>query len=462
MSNQMDFFSILDEEHLPSPQSRDDMNLVEIVLGTPKPRGKDPEREASTPWDEGKRSYDITINENSYRVDWKSLIPNEEGEPEHREFYRSVECNRGLPGPHAEDVIVALLKLTAKQHFEEEKIQITCHQLLNLMRWNKTKYYYERLRETLHQLVGMSVHTNAIYHPEKKRYVERAFNILSDIEIDDDGRLKDANCYIRWAKGTFELFQMGYTKPLDTDFFYSLNDPITKRMYRWLDKHLRRSASVEIDVLEFAQKVLGYGITYQYPSQVTRKLEPKLEQLKDRGFCRSNTIKDKAFKSGSKFHFQRVSTYTSVVYPTRQNVLTALTERQVYQDTAQELVSKYGWERCLRQIEHLDYKIEEGNPPNNPGGWLTRAISHSDGNGYQLPDKLENLMQEARKETQRWCAEAFDAMTEGEKKEMKRELLSTATDETRRKIALESPDAIFKMMRLRNQKLLLTQRPIQP
>ena len=462
MSKQADLFKREDKQHLPTPQSHDDLNLIEIVLGMPKARGATASKTTSTPWKKGERSYDITMDNNSYRIEWTSLISTQGKETEERHFYRSIECNRGLPGPYAEDVIVALLKLTAEEHFEKDKIRITCHQLLDLMRWNKTKYYYDRLRETLHQLVGMSVHTNAVFHPEKNRYVEKAFNIFSDMEIDDDGRLKDADCYVRWAKGTFELFQMGFTKPLDTEFFYSLEDPMAKRLYRWLDKHLRRSTAVEIDVLELAHKVLNYGVNYEYPSQILRKLKPRLDILKQKGFCRYDIIDDESHPSGSKFRFQRISMYTSVIYPTRANVRAALTERQVYSDTAEMLIRRYGWEPCLRQIEHLDYKIEQGEAPKSPGGWLKRAITHNDGEGYQLPAELEQLMDEAREETQRWCAEAFDAMTNQEKTNLKDGLLSAVSPKTRERIRKKSPGAIFQLVRLRNQKLLLTERPVEP
>ena len=461
-SKQLDIFSRLDEAYLTSNDARDDMNLVEVVLGIVRPgSGRRKKGEVVTPWSPGERTYDIKLTENSYRIDWEASVLLPDGSKETRQFYRSVECNRGLPGPHAEDIFIALLKLTAEKHFDEDKISLTCHQLLELMQWNKTKYYYNRLRETLHQLVGMSVHTNAIWHPEKKRYVERAFNIFSDMEIDDDSRHADAGCYVRWAKGVFELFQMGYTKPLDTEFFYSLEDPMSKRMYRWLDKHLRRSTIVEIDVLEFAQKVLGYGLSYQYPSEVTRKLEPKLNDLYKRGFCRWETIIDANFASRVKYAFYRVTPYTSVVYPTRENILAALVERQVYRETAEELIDTHGWEPCLRQIDHLDYNISAGEAPENPGGWLKRAISYNDGKGFKLPGELEDVIKNARVETQRWCAEMYEAMSPIERETLKQEILASADTETRALLKQDNSQAHHRFLKLRNQRLLTLRREIE-
>lgn len=464
MMEQLDIFEQLDRSHLPSHDGRDDMNLAEVILGVVRPgSGQRNKGKKTTPWPSGSRNYDITLTENEYRIEWRSTFPQSDGSSEEKTLYRSVECNRGLPGPHAEDILIALLKLTAEQHFEEDRISLTCHQLLDMMQWNKTKYYYRRLRETLHQLVGMSVHTNAIYHPEKNRYVERAFNIFSDMEISGDGRLKNADCYVRWAKGVFELFQMGYTKPLDTEFFYALDDPMTKRIYRWLDKHLRRTTFVEIDVLEFAHKIIGYGLSYSYPSQVTRKLNPKLNELHARGFCRWENVKDKSSPSGSKYVFHRITPYTSVIYPTRKNILDAMVERGVRKKIAVQLLQAYGWEPCLRQIEHLDYNLSQGNGPENPGGWLTRAIKYEDGTGYSLPDELEEMMMQARKETQRWCAEMYDAMTPAERKQLRSEIYQNADSATRRKLREEDESENRSLLlKLRNQHLLTRQRRPAP
>lgn len=428
---QLSMLHELDEQYLSSPDGRDDLNLLEILLGVvqssrSKAKGDDVVR---TPWTPGERPYDIEITSTSLKIEWRAQIQLPDGTTEFREFYRAVECNRGLPGPHVEDVLVALLKLTAEHHFEEKKLNLTCHQLLELMQWNTTGYYYQRLRDVLHQLVGMSIHTNAIYNPSKGKYVERAFNILSDMEIDEDGRLSDADCYVRWATGIFELFQWNYTKPLDTHFFYSLNDPMTKRIYRWLDKHLRRASFIEVDVLEFAQKILGYGLSYKYPSQVKRKLRPKLDDLHSRGFVRHEIHKDPQMPSGAKYVFYRVSPYTSVLYPTRDNIIEALTERQVYDQVANELVEAYGWERCLRQIEHLDYKRDTDDEPKDHGAWLRSAIVFNNGKGYKLPEELRMLMDKARKETQRWCTEIYEAMPEKERDELRRTIFNSATPE---------------------------------
>ena len=461
--DQLDFFDRLDQPHLPSYNGRDDMNLVEVILGVVRPgSGRRKKGKRTTPWPEGSRNYDIILTENEYRIEWQGKTISSDGSTEKKKFYRSVECNRGLPGPHAEDILIALLKLTAEQHFKEDKISLTCHQLLDMMQWNKTKYYYQRLRETLHQLVGMSVHTNAIYHPEKDRYVERAFNIFSDMEINGDGRLADADCYVRWAKGVFELFQMGYTKPLDTEFFYALDDPMTKRIYRWLDKHLRKTTLVEIDVVEFAHKVIGYGLSYSYPSQVTRKLNPKLDELHERGFCRWENAKDDDFASGSKYVFYRITPYTSVVYPTHENILAAMVERGVRRDIATEFLKTFGWEPCLRQIEHLDYNRSRGKAPENPGGWLTRAIRYEDGEGFILPEELKEMMEQARQETQRWCAEMYDTMTSSERSQLKNKIRQSADPTTRRKLDAGGPQAQQLFLRLRNRHLLTTRRHPSP
>jgi len=379
----------------------DDLNVVEVLLGLPGYRRPSRDETHSVPWERGDRSYYLEYTANSLHVEWngRNRTPNDEDR-----FYVSVKTSEdvGLPAQGVEDILVALLKLTAQTGFDNPSVSISRYELLKMMKWDNNGRHYHKLERMLDQLVQLTVKTNAFYNPKKESYFRSTFNILDSADYDDAG---DSELRIRWASKIFEIFHYGYMKQLDTEFYYSLGNSTTKRIYRWLDKHLTLHPTIEIDVLRFAHKVLGYGVSYKYPSQVIQKLGPYLDELYDEGFCRWE-VESSLSDSGKKFVFNRITLYTSVLYPRRDYVVEALENRGLNQG-AEKLVDAYGWEQCLRQIEYHDFKADEIE---NSGAWLRKAIIQN----YDLPEKLAEIIRRAKEETAQWCENMYAGLTEEE------------------------------------------------
>ena len=395
----------------------DDMNLLEILIGLPGRRRPQEGKTISVPWERGDRSYYIQYDKDSLTVEWdsrgrqpKASTKGKEKQPE-RTFSVEVKVPRdiGLPGQEAEDVLIALMKLSAEQSFTTPVIETTRYKLLDMMKWHKGGHYYNRLDNVLSQLVHLTVETNALWSPETETYFKSSFNILDSADLETEGKQSSGKIHIQWGSKLMQVFESGYMKRLDTQFFYSLGNPNTKRIYRWLDKHLTFSPVTEVDVLRFAHKVLGYGVSYRYPSQIIQKLRPHFDELYERGFCRME-VEPSSSDSGKKFVFTRVSTYKSVTYPRRDLVVEALRTRGV-QGSAEHLVDRYSWERCLRQIEYHDFK---GKSIEDSGAWLRSAIEEN----YQLPDKLKTLIERAKDETARWCDRMYESLSEKEKEKI--------------------------------------------
>jgi len=73
-------------------------------------------------------------------------------------------------------------------------------------------------------------------------------------------------------------------------FLLLLSDTTTRRIFRRLDKFFRHYPTIEVDILRFAHGALGFGVFYKYTSQALRKLEKRLDELVERGFCRWETV----------------------------------------------------------------------------------------------------------------------------------------------------------------------------
>ena len=428
----------------------DEMNFVELLLGLPLRRKPSVDRVVTSPWDEDERSYYIQYSRDWLRVDWKGK--SRRREDREVDFYMEVNAPQepGLPKGHVEDIVVALLKLSAEQGFKDQKVETTRYELVKVMNWPLTSYYYDRLEKTLKQLVQMSVDTNALWDPNRRKYYEATFNILDSTKIERERGEQDAETFVRWGAEVFEMFTQGYMKLLDTQFYYSLSDPTTKRLYRWLDKHLKLRTRVEIDVLRLAQKVLGYGVTYSYPSQVIEKLTPKIRKLHELGFCRSN-IQDAQSDSGKKYVFTRITPYTSVIYPRRDYVIEALIRRGV--QGADELIETYGWERCLRYVEYHDWREQSGKKPDDSGAWLATAIRKE----YNLPEELRETIARAKEETAQWCQTMYEGLTEKEQAALRKEAMSRMNNETRQLLQQGDSTAQSEFIRYRNR-ILLSQR----
>lgn len=433
----------------PSARGYDDMNLVEIVVGLQSTRRYKTGSVVTSPWERGDRSYFVSTSASLTRLEWDGTTPDGNGKQTKEQFYIEIEGSTeyGLPDTTAEDILVALMKLCGEGGFESPKVLTTRYELMRLMRWPTSSYYYHKLEKILNQLVGMTIRTNALWDPDRGRYFTSAFNLIDSFEIERTDAEHDAETYVTWGSKAFSLFQAGYIKHLNTRFYYSLNDPGTKRLYRWLDKHLKLRPYVEVDVLRLAHKQLGYGVSYQYPSKIIQKLRPKLDDLQSRGFCRWRVDPSKT-DSGQKFVFTRVTTYTSVPYPRRDYVVEALVERGV--ESAEDLVERHGWDECLQQIEHHDYLEQIHKPPRDSGAWLRKAIEK----GYKLPPATQALIDRARHESALWCEEMYRALTEEERAHLHRATIADMDQNDVQKYQDGHQAAGKTYLRLRNRKLV--------
>src|SRR5262249_9490318 len=80
--------------------------------------------------------------------------------------------------------------------------------------------------------------------------------------------------------------EAGYTKDLNLGIYYSLALPISKRLFRYLDKNRYRKSRYEEAGLRMAYKL---PLHYAYPSQVKQKLARAHEELLRHGYLTNVT-----------------------------------------------------------------------------------------------------------------------------------------------------------------------------
>lgn len=203
----------------------------------------------------------------------------------------------GLPTEFAERVLVGLMTLTAREQFTDRKVPFTIYRVLKLLGLTHNQRNYQAVEKALHQLVGITIYSEgAFWDKAKQKRVtsKKGFHLLEEFwlkswESDDGaGEAAGMNGYIVWGERLWESFKAGYIKQLDANFYYSLDNTIARRLYRFLDKRMHYQNQYQIDIFDLAAR-LGMK-AYRYPSDVARKLQPAFDELIARNYLRQAEV----------------------------------------------------------------------------------------------------------------------------------------------------------------------------
>ena len=177
---------------------------------------------------------------------------------------------------------MGLLKLTADDGLQTRKIHFTRYELLRILRWTTEGRSYTRLQNALDRLSGVRIKaTNAFYDNETKLHSTRNFGIIDAYEI-NDGRDTQPS-FFTWSEVLFKSFQVGFIKKLDLDFYLELESAVSKRLYRYLDKHFWYRSRMQVNLFTLAHEKIGVSRNYVYASSLRQQLEPALIELKEKG-----------------------------------------------------------------------------------------------------------------------------------------------------------------------------------
>jgi hypothetical protein len=80
-----------------------------------------------------------------------------------------------------------------------------------------------------------------------------------------------------------------------------LSSAVTKRLYRYLDKHFWYRSKISINLFTLCHEKLGVSRNYKYQSMLRQQLDPAAEELIKRGFLSEVQYSGKA--SGTEVHF---------------------------------------------------------------------------------------------------------------------------------------------------------------
>jgi hypothetical protein len=229
----------------------------------------------------------------------------------------------GLPGELGERVLVALLYIGAQEGFRHRRMEFTTYQVLRILGLGVGGGNYSGVERAIAQLAGILITSDKAWIQKaddgklRRARVSKGFHIIDDYTLWglEDG--EDKKSYVIWGKRIWQNIQAGYIKQLDIDFYFHLENPLSRRLYRFLDKitHHRPSKPYTIDLFALANK-LGM-VSYEYAAHLKRPLAKAADELVQHGWLAAYE-----FVKVRKFHrirFYRTERLEPVQLPLVQN-----------------------------------------------------------------------------------------------------------------------------------------------
>jgi hypothetical protein len=199
----------------------------------------------------------------------------------------------GLPTPADEHVILALLYVAKhSNNFAEATVRFAPAQLFDIMGWAPNGRSYTRLRDVLRRLKSLTIrYENAWWDAVGRGYEEEvATGIVSAYRIarQVSGPRRAGTplqSWVTWTQAFQESLQNGNIKRLDLDVFFRLHTPTAQRIYRFLDKRFYNTATVSLDLIEFACGHVGLTDAGNV-ALLKRRLGPAIAELEEIGFIK--------------------------------------------------------------------------------------------------------------------------------------------------------------------------------
>ncbi len=370
--------------------SRDEMNLAEFPLTVLSTR----------------------VNTEVKTLEFKDSIRTKNGELIEREWVITGAAKFGLPTATDDDVILGLMCLTMDQGYRERKVFFSRYELLKILRWSTEGRSYMRLSKSLDRLSGVRIRaSNAFFDNAAKGFQTCNFGIIDQYEINDT-RGSGEKSYFIWSEMLFDSFRSGFIKKIDLDFYFSLKSSVSRRLYRYLDKHFYHRSIVEKPLLTLAFEKLGLSRSYQYVSSIKQQLEPAAEELKERGFLESFEFLGRGATTLARFtqgkeapDAKRLPAAPAPANPSANVISIADNggdrKRRIGEKLEQHGLSSFQAKRLLakkdetelRQVEETVERFEtlqssgSAKPLANPVGFLYRAVEDSE--RYPIPSSFQ-------------------------------------------------------------------------
>jgi len=296
----------------------------------------------------------------------------------------------------------------------------TAYQILKLMGFDTSGYYYRALKESLLRLTTATYVLSEAWRADG-RWQSVTFRYIDKLEFTSgrEGRL-DRSSVIRitLAKEIVRSLQSRYTKPIDIEFMASLKRPLSRALYRLLDaqrlspEREEPLGRLEVRLMEWAA---ACKIVHKRPDKVRRTLEPAHRELLERRYLQS-------------VEYVGRGQHQTIVYvfgeeaggiPDAEAVNLLVAEGLSF-TSAYSLARRYPLAHTRERLDRYQAILEAGYRPKNRLGFLVDVIRDATGK-YERPIRAKRLPrkqavqeeEEARRleeeAAREWAAMPFEA-----------------------------------------------------
>jgi hypothetical protein len=288
----------------------------------------------------------------------------------------------GLPGPTERDVHVAIMKLVHRAGGmpPDGIVSFSLYELLKIMGKNRGGNNYEKVRESLDRIADSVIYAkNAFYDNETEQFRTHRFTPWSvHFGSTRQGQGRSAERHVlKFHEILVRSYNSGFLKTLDTDFFFSLRNPMAKSLYQLVDAKRRGKLSWTVGLKQLRQ-LIPMPESYRYDSKIREKVEPGLKELMERGFLERADYERRGedqvicFRISRKFVESRNRPQVPLSSRERDTA-DALIRHGVSAPKAEKLVADNGASHCRRYLNALSYQTGI----TNPAGWLIRYIENA-------------------------------------------------------------------------------------
>lgn len=224
-------------------------------------------------------------------IEWEHLHPHSK-KPLHGRWRVAGDEELGLPGPMEERLYLALMQLTKESG--SQTVNFSRLNILSRMNLAPNNKGYAILRTAFMRLKAISITADHCFWDARSKtyFVTKGFSLIDDFAIADEpkGRKDAAHLPLssfKWNDVIYQSLQAGHLRSLDLGFAFSLELPLSMRLYRYLDKHRKRGGyyqrTYEIALERLCRVRLGMTAS-KYQSKYKERLKGAHDELLKRGY----------------------------------------------------------------------------------------------------------------------------------------------------------------------------------
>ncbi len=302
----------------------------------------------------------------------------------------------GMPGPVDQDVYLAVLQLLQQRGGmpEDGELGFSLYELRKILGWSDDSGgAYREIREALLRIATTSMQSrNAFYSAQERRRIVDTFNLWSIhfAEHEVRGHTVRERHVLKFHPIFIRNYMAQYLKGIDSDFYWSLRSPVSKRLYRLVDLQRAGALSWETDLFGVRDQI---PLDYDYPSQIKRALHKAHDELLQRRFLSGVEYEGRTgvvYRVSRDFARRQKARELSGD-PKEMFAIERLIRERIDGDTARELVVTHGPQRCLFYADAVNHQKGVATR----AGWIVSAIK----GGWEIRNVPQATLQDFSPET---------------------------------------------------------------